>query len=179
MGKKIIIIGNGGAGKSTLSLKLGRLLGISVTHLDLITFSKTGEPLGIEQMREKLYEVLKNDEWIIEGWSYQTTMQERIDNADTIIYLDYPLWFCYWNALKRQIKSTFHSDPFSPLTTSLWRKTLVIAKAIWRVHKIHIPQLENMLSHVEGKYLYCFHSRGELGKQMKVWEESLRVVNPQ
>ncbi len=172
MGKKIMIIGNGGSGKSTLSIGLGKMLDIPVTHLDLMTFSSTGEPVGLEPMVGKLREVLLRDKWIVEGWSYQSTMQERINNADTIIYLAYPLWYCYWNALKRQVKSTFRPDPFSPIRTSLWRKSSYIAKAMWRVHRVHIPEAEDMLSKVKEKYIYKIRSRRVLGKQMKSWETS-------
>jgi adenylate kinase family enzyme len=49
---KIIIVGNGGTGKSTLGEKLGKELNIPVSHLDRLGLKKTGyEKMNLNSLR--------------------------------------------------------------------------------------------------------------------------------
>lgn len=43
--KRILLIGSGGAGKSTLARELGKKLSIEVTHLDRILWRPNWEPI--------------------------------------------------------------------------------------------------------------------------------------
>jgi adenylate kinase family enzyme len=169
MGKKIIIIGNGGTGKSTLGTKLSKIMGIEVHHLDLLTFTEDGGHIGEAVFHTRLKEILSRDSWIVEGWSYQSTLSERFTAADTIIYLDYPIWVSYWGALKRNIYSTFRRDRYTPVR-SLWKKSGLIARAMWKVHKIYEPQARILLSTIENKYYYHFKNRRQLRNKMQKWK---------
>jgi adenylate kinase family enzyme len=169
MGKKIIIIGNGGTGKSTLSTKLSAMLDIPVHHLDLLTFTDDGKPVGESAFRERLNTLFANESWIIEGWSYQSTLSDRIAAADTIIYLEYPIWFSYWNAFKRSLYSLVRPDKYSPIKP-LWEYSKQIAKAMWLVHKIYEPQARTLLSNITGKYYYHCTTRRDLNRNFKQWE---------
>ena len=105
--KKIVIIGNGGTGKSTLAVRLGTKLGISPTPVDKLAWKPGFEHVPLDEFRVKLNEVIQKDSFIVDGWSYNATMKERLDAADTIIFLDYPVWFCYLYAAKRQAQYAF------------------------------------------------------------------------
>ena len=166
--KKIIIAGNGGTGKSTLGRQLGEILKIPVTHLDPLTFKTGWIRVPEDEFRKKLFSVLDGDKWIVEGWSYHSTIKARLEAADTIIYLDYPVWFCYWNALKRHIQYTFRQNPYDPPDSWIWKKTIRMVKAMWMVHKVYEPELREMLKDYEdSKNVYVFKKRGDLKKFIK------------
>ena len=55
-------------------------------------------------------EVFKKDDWIIEGWAFQSTVYERLERSDVIIYLKYPLDFCISEAIKRNRE--YHNKPY-------------------------------------------------------------------
>ncbi len=101
--KKICVIGSGGAGKSTFSRKLGDKLRLPVYHLDKM-FWKPGwiEPEDHE-FDMMLKELVLKPEWIMDG-NFKRTMKIRFDEADTIIYLDFPRRKCLINIFKRYIK---------------------------------------------------------------------------
>ncbi|MCI0450420.1 MAG: topology modulation protein [Chlorobi bacterium] len=121
---KLLIIGNGGTGKSTLAERLGRELGIQATHLDTLGFGKNWVRVDENEFKKKLSSILAGNDWIIDGWSYQSTMKTRIEAAEIIIYLKFNIWSCYWNALKRHIQYTFKYNSYDPPESWIWRKTI-------------------------------------------------------
>ena len=98
--ERIIIIGCGGAGKSTLARQLGEKLDIPVVHLDKLWW----KPGWVEMDREKFDELhrreLSKETWIMDG-NFNRTMPERIARCDTIIYLDFSRFACLRGVIKR------------------------------------------------------------------------------
>ena len=54
-----------------------------------------------EELIEKINEIGKTDEWIMDG-NYGGTMELRMSLCDTIIFLDYPTEVCYDGIMKRR-----------------------------------------------------------------------------
>ena len=100
MNKKIMVIGPGGAGKTELSLKLGEVLNLPIYHLDNIWWNKDRTHISREEFDIKLSELLSKDSWIIDG-DYSRTYEIRMQRADTIVFLDYPLEVCLEGAESR------------------------------------------------------------------------------
>ncbi|MDF2521522.1 MAG: topology modulation protein [Clostridia bacterium] len=99
--KKVAIIGSGGAGKSTLARKLGEITGIKVYHLDTIFWKPGWVAITREELKEKISDIIPQDSWIIDG-NYSSTMEMRLEPADTIIYLDFSSITCLWGITKRR-----------------------------------------------------------------------------
>ena len=101
--KKIAIIGSGGSGKSTLARRLGEFLKIEVFHLDAL-FWKPGW-VGTSKDEQKLVqsELVEHESWIFDG-NYGGTMEIRLNNADTIIFLDMPRTICAYRVIKRRLQ---------------------------------------------------------------------------
>ena len=88
-----MIIGPAGAGKSELSKKINKITKLPLYHLDNIFWNSDKTHLSPEEFDLKLKEILETDEWIIDG-NYSRTYEMRIEKADTIIFLNYPLEVC-------------------------------------------------------------------------------------
>ena len=71
--KRIIVIGSPGSGKSTFSRKLNILTNIPLYHLDLIWHKPDKTNVTKEVFDKDLFEILKQDSWIIDG-NYQRTL---------------------------------------------------------------------------------------------------------
>lgn len=99
--KKIAIIGSGGSGKSTLARRLGDITGLKVHHLDRLFWKSGWESITKEELKEKIYDIIAEESWIIDG-NYSSTMEMRLEAADTVIYLDFSSLICLWGITKRR-----------------------------------------------------------------------------
>ncbi len=98
--KRILVIGCSGSGKSTLSRELSRRLNLPLIHLDNL-FWKPGWVAREKADFKRLLKVeLKKDSWIIDG-NFARTMALRVHYADTVIFLDFNRWICFWRVTKR------------------------------------------------------------------------------
>ncbi len=109
--KRIMVIGvSSGVGKSTFARKLGEVLDINVYHLDALFWKPNWVQASIEEFSQAQQEIVKQDQWIIEG-NYTPTFGIRTEKADTIIYLELPLHTCMYRVLKRWIKNIGKTRP--------------------------------------------------------------------
>jgi adenylate kinase family enzyme len=105
--KRIVILGRGGASKSTLAQQLGGILGVSVTELDKIFWRPGPQPTPELEWAQIQNRVVTADRWIIDGdlGPYDAHLAVRLAAADTIIILDFPLWRCIWRTLNRSCET--------------------------------------------------------------------------
>ena len=100
--KKVLVIGPGGAGKSTFATRLGELLKLEVIHLDQIYWRAGWIETPKDEWRKTVAELLNRDSWIIDG-NYSGTLRDRIEASDTVIFLDLPRRVCLWRVLRRAV----------------------------------------------------------------------------
>ena len=99
-GRRIVVTGLAGSGKSTFALALAAKTGLPVIHLDL-SFWKPGWVAPSEaEWRETQRGVLAGEAWIADG-NYPETLDLRLARADTVVLLDVPWWLCSARALRR------------------------------------------------------------------------------
>ena len=98
--ERILIIGCGGAGKSTLARQLGEKLKLPVVHLDKLYWKPGWVQESREEFDRKLALELEKSKWIIDG-NFNRTMPQRLQKCDTILYLDFSRWACLRGVIKR------------------------------------------------------------------------------
>ena len=98
--ERILIIGCGGAGKSTLARQLGEKLNLPVVHLDKLYWKPGWVQESREEFDRKLAITLEEPKWIIDG-NFNRTMPLRLQRCDTVIYLDFPRITCLLGVIKR------------------------------------------------------------------------------
>jgi adenylate kinase family enzyme len=148
---RIIIVGTSGAGKSTLSRQLSEKLSIPAVELDAIHWLPNWVELSNPEMREQVDKALSpTDSWIADG-NYLRSCRDLIwGRADTLIWLEYPLYISLWRALKRTVSRIITGEElwngnreslWHHLSGSLRENLFVWAVKMYRQHRREFPTL--------------------------------------
>jgi adenylate kinase family enzyme len=98
--QRVLIIGPCGAGKSTLASELGPHLNLPVFHMDQLNWKPGWVESSKDELHEKLAIVTAADRWLIDG-TYGGTLATRLERADRVVYLDYPIRLCVVRLIRR------------------------------------------------------------------------------
>ena len=97
MPQRITIKGTSGVGKTTFGEALARRLGVSFIELDALHHGPNWSAPPDEEFRARVRAAMDAapDGWVIDG-NYDTKLGDTvIGAADTIVWLDYPLWVTF------------------------------------------------------------------------------------
>lgn len=97
-----MVIGSGGAGKSTFSRRLGEKLGVKVIHLDTFFWRPGWTETPEDAWRLKVEELCRGESWVMDG-NFGGTLETRFAACDTVVFLDMPRAVCVWRVLKRAL----------------------------------------------------------------------------
>jgi adenylate kinase family enzyme len=151
LGRRVVVTGLAGSGKSTLTRALAAKTGLPVIHLDL-HFWKPGwvEPTE-EEWRATQRSVLAGDAWIADG-NYHETLDLRLERADTVVVLDLPWWICSARALVRGFVMPDELPPGCPYPR--WRRLVDewrLAGRIRRARRTEPERERRVLDRYEGR----------------------------
>jgi adenylate kinase family enzyme len=143
---RILVIGSGGSGKSTFSIKLAHKMNLPLVHLDEKYWKPNREKPTDSEWQEKVESLLVEEKWIIDG-SYLNTLALRLTKADTIILLDIHNYICIFNIIKRRLKYskfTKRTRPGLPnyLSERIYFKFL---KWVWNYRKKELPKVLSII----------------------------------
>ncbi|MCB2291701.1 DNA topology modulation protein [Clostridium sp. CS001] len=102
IGKRIMVIGSPGSGKSTFSRKLAEITLRPLIHLDKEFWNNGWIETPREEWIKKQKILILGDEWIVDG-NYGGTMDIRLEKADTVICFKLNRAVCLLSYFKRVI----------------------------------------------------------------------------
>jgi adenylate kinase family enzyme len=111
--RKILVLGSGGAGKSTLARALGDRLALPVIHLDIHFWSAGWRPTPDEEWQERVRRLVATDAWVMDG-NFSSTLRLRLSRCDAVVFLDLPRLVCAASVLSRWWRYRFRSRPDLP-----------------------------------------------------------------
>jgi adenylate kinase family enzyme len=144
--KKVAVFGNAGGGKSTFARRLAKLTGLPLYVIDMMQFKAGGGKVPHGEFLRTHADVLRRDEWIIDGFGDVTTAWDRFAAADTLIYIDLPLSTHYWWVTKRFIKGFVTSPEGWPENSPLWSSTLSSYRVIPLCHNRLTPKYRQLIA---------------------------------
>ena len=156
--RRILVIGSPGSGKSTFARKLRDKTGLPLYYLDMIYHNADRTTVSPEMFIDRLSEILKTDNWIIDG-NYQRTLPLRIEECTEVFFFDLPVEQCLEGAsarigLRREDLPWFESEldsDFKQFIIDFPKKTT--------------PKIYKLLDKYKyNKTITVFHSREDASK---------------
>jgi adenylate kinase family enzyme len=98
--QRVVILGSGGAGKSTLARALGERTGLPVVHLDRLYWKPGWVPTPDDEWHARQVCEFAAARWIADG-NYSRTLDARLPRADTVVFVDFPPWRTIPRVLRR------------------------------------------------------------------------------
>jgi adenylate kinase family enzyme len=101
--RRVLVLGSGGAGKTTFARELAARTGLPLVHLDRLYWRPGWTPSPIEEWEPVVREVTAGEAWVMDG-NYGGTLELRLEAADTAVFLDTPRLTCLRRVLARGLR---------------------------------------------------------------------------
>lgn len=161
---KICIIGCSGTGKTTLANNLGKELKLPVYHLDGINYFSNWEARDKNERDKIILEKINEDKWIIDG-TYNSTLLQRLEKSDFIIFLDYSSFAQISGVIGRFIKNRGKEKEEIPGCKEQMNSEFFWWVVNWRKNKRN--GIIKMINQVDSNKIYIFKNRRQLNKWYK------------
>jgi len=103
VGRRVLVIGLAGSGKSTFSRALSMRTGLPVIHLDVHYWRPGWVKPSEDEWREGQRDLLSGDAWIADGNDLET-LDLRLERAESVVLLDTAWWICAGRAFLRGLR---------------------------------------------------------------------------
>lgn len=159
--RRIVVVGCGGAGKSTFSRRLGEALELPVVHLDSFFWKPGWEEPPRDEWGKVVGELIEHEEWIMDG-NYGGTMDMRLAASDTAIFLDMPRSMCLRRVVERRFR--YRRAPRPDMAPDCpERLEWQFLKYVWEYPKSRRPGILRKLENLpEEKETFVLRGSGEV-----------------
>ena len=119
--RKVTVIGNTGAGKTTVARLLAGRLGVRHIELDALFWKPEWGMPSAEEFRPIVEAALDPNGWVVDG-NYRTRLGTLVlDQADLVVWLDLPLGTKFWRILRRTLRRIRTGEVLWGTNVDTWR----------------------------------------------------------
>lgn len=159
--ERICIIGGSGTGKTTLSNNLGKELNLPVYHIDGINYLENWKQRDKKERDKIILEISNEPKWIMDG-TYRSTLEQRLEKSDFVIFLDFSSLAQIISVMKRYFKNRGKEKEDIPKCKEKMGWEFFWFVIMWRKNK-RKDVMEN-LNKIDPQKVDIFSNRKELNK---------------
>ena len=158
--KKVAVFGNAGGGKSTLSKRLSEMTGLPLYVLDKMKYE-----VPQEEYQHIHAKILAADQWIIDGFGCMETLWLRLNEADSLVFVDLPLYVHFWWVTKRMLLGHFKPPEGWPQNSPILKSSLSSYRVLWLCHKYLTPKYREYIQQAQSiKSVYHIRSTAQISQ---------------
>jgi adenylate kinase family enzyme len=163
---RVVVIGNGGGGKSTLSRRLASQLACPCVEIDTVLWQPGWKLTPVEVYEAEHARLIAEERWIIEGLGRRESIPQRLSRATDIVLVDMPLWMHFWLTAERQIQWATGTLENPPAGIARMPRTEALFRTIWEVDRTWMPEIRSAIAEEEqrGARVFRLASVSELDK---------------
>ncbi|NER79338.1 MAG: adenylate kinase [Leptolyngbya sp. SIO1D8] len=163
--KKVAVFGNAGGGKSTLSKRLSEITGLPLHVLDKVQYQPGGIEVSEEAYQQAHQEILQSDRWIIDGFGSMETLWPRLNEADSLVFIDLPLTVHFLWVTKRMMTGFFQPPDGWPERTPILKSSMNSYRVLWLCHKYLTPRYRKYIEQARSiKQVYHIQSTAQISR---------------
>lgn len=175
IGQRIVVVGVSGSGKTTLARNLADCLDLDPIELDRLFWLSDWQQRDDDDFRDVVRSALADDGWVVDG-NYSRAREVVWPRADTVIWLDYPLWLILWRLFWRTIRrivmrenlwGTGNRESF--FTQFFGRDSLFL----WAINTYHRRRREYPILFKQPEYAHLTVIHLKFPRQTQSWFETV------
>lgn len=112
---RIIVVGTTGSGKSKVAKELAEKLAIKYIEMDLLFWEPNWTEPKDDVFIKKVSDAVSFERWVLDG-NYGKTHHLSWPVADTVVWIDYPLWLTFYQNLCRGLSRSIKQNELWPGT---------------------------------------------------------------
>jgi len=177
--QRVVVVGASGAGKTTLAQELANRMRVPHVELDALHWGPNWTSTPTEILRQRVEAAIAGDGWIVSG-NYLKLRDSIWPQADTLIWLDYPMQLVMWRVVRRTVGRCITGERLWGGNVETWRlsffdKESIIAWAwtTWRKQRRDYPKLFRLPVYRRIRKLH-FTSPA----QTRDWLNQIKFANP-
>lgn len=105
--RRILVAGVSGVGKTTLSVRIAALVGTPYTELDSLYHGPNWVPRA--DFADDVDRLTREPGWVTE-WQYGNVRRLLASRADTLVWLDFPLWLAMSRLIRRTVRRRLRGE---------------------------------------------------------------------
>lgn len=108
--ERVLVIGSGGSGKTTVAQRLADRLRLPLIHLDRHYWRAGWIPTPANEWQRVVERMIAETRWVMDG-NYGGTLDMRLAACDAVVFLDLPRHVCLWRIVKRGLRYRGRTRP--------------------------------------------------------------------
>lgn len=145
--QRVLVIGSGGAGKTTLARRIAASASLPLVHLDRLYWQPGWIPTPAAEWERQVAELVRAERWVMDG-NYGGTIALRIAAADTVVFLDVPRLTCLRRVTSRALRHRGRTrDDVAPGCPD--QLTWEFVRWIWSYPRTRRPRMLGLLAEFE------------------------------
>lgn len=148
--KYINVVGISGSGKTTLAKKIAKKFDYAHIELDRLHWKEDWTAHDEEEFQKQIHDFMDkhHDGWVIDGYYGNKQGNRPWEDADTIIYLDIPLWLVKLRIARRSLKRKVKRELVWGTNHEKFKHQLKLQQSVNKWHPVTKEQMNKFAGNV-------------------------------